>query len=96
MRRPGPALSKNQSLKTTSRPSEASGTDLFHLLRYSLIKICKVLGRRIIAIKARHPFIMRKAHRRGIALELPSESGLADTKIAMNQMSSRHKKTTPK
>src|SRR5215475_10185682 len=70
---------------------EASEPDFFHLLVYSPIKICEVVDRGIIAIKARHPFIMRKADRRDTALKLPSESGLAHTKVAMNQMSSRHK-----
>jgi hypothetical protein len=45
---------------------------------------------RIIAIKARHPFIMRKSDRWEIAFELPSESGLARAKVAMIQVSGSH------
>ena len=56
--------------------------------------ICEVLDRWIIAIKAHHPFIVRKADRRDIAFKLPSESGLARAKVAVNQMSGRQKSRT--
>jgi hypothetical protein len=46
--------------------------------------------RRIIAVKARHPFIMREADRGDILLQLPSKSGFTGSEKAMNQVSRGH------
>src|SRR5262249_50777134 len=60
-------------------------------VRRSSNKICEVPNGWIIAVKAHHPFIGRKADRRESEFKVPGECGLARTEISMNQMSRRHK-----
>jgi len=52
---------------------QTSGPDFFQLFRHSSAEFLKVLDRRIIAVQACHPFVMRKADGRDALLELPSE-----------------------
>jgi hypothetical protein len=53
-------------------------------------EVRKVLDRRIIAGKPRHPFVMREADCGDALLELPGERGLAGTEVAVDQVSCSH------
>jgi hypothetical protein len=52
---------------------EASRPDLLDLLTNPPIEILEILDRRIIAVEARHPFIVREPDRRKPPFEPPSE-----------------------
>jgi hypothetical protein len=64
--------------------------DLFQEFGNPSVVFREILDRRIVALQAGHPFVMREADGRDLLLELAGERRLADAEKAVDQVSRWH------
>jgi hypothetical protein len=69
---------------------QTPGPYFCELLINPAVEFREMLNRRIIAVQARHPFVMREADRWKPLLELSRECGLSYAEKPVNEVSRRH------